>query len=655
MSVTAAPAEPMRFAGLPLSAWAFALRNWCAMMLALYVAFWLQLESASSAATCVGILALQTRGQALQKAVYRTVGTIIGVTASFIIAGVFSQTRDLFFLACCVWLGLCVVMAGLLDGNRAYGAVLSGYTVAIVAIPNIDTPLSTFSSGVNRGAAITIGILAMALVSDVFQAPEVFPSVLKKIEAAQRNVKDFAAKALREGGAKPSEAAALLKELTALHPDITALPAESLPGRARAQAARTAVAALVRMVSAARVVAASLAAAGPTGDEPRDNLQKALEEQPHEDIRERALAVFADRTAASHRLIAAASCLVMFEQRQEAAHAIAAMREGKPPRARARLFLYKSRCAALRNGLRAGLALAITAFILSLLGWPNTVLTLTLTGALVGISATNPNPRGFAMAGLMAMPFVAVLGGVTQFLILDGVDQFELLVLGMGPSILLASLFLTSGKPALLGIGFLTLVFFPQSLSVSNPQEYDPQTYLYFTFLTVLGAICVFLSLSTVLPTTPKMQRRWMFGSARRDLREAVFDRRRRFDSLACAFRDADRIGQFSVLPSTGDREADLRTLIRMSDLASCARRIRTTVAETPMLRPIGQMAHEALVALDPTRLRDLGRALVVDSGGRTLPSRRILRQVGVDLLFAAVLIERSPRVVADLRKDAAR
>ena len=34
-------------AGFPLSTWAFALRIWAAMMVALYAAFWLQLESAS--------------------------------------------------------------------------------------------------------------------------------------------------------------------------------------------------------------------------------------------------------------------------------------------------------------------------------------------------------------------------------------------------------------------------------------------------------------------------------------------------------------------------------------------------------------------------------------------------------------------------------
>jgi uncharacterized membrane protein YccC len=159
-------------AGFPLCAWAFALRTWAAMMVALYAAFWLQLENASSAATTVGILALQTRGQAYQKAVYRVFATIIGVVASFVIAGMFPQTRELFIVGFAGWLGLCVYAGGLLDGNRAYGGVLSGYTVALVAVTQIDSLQNVFWAGVNRGAAIVVGIAALALVSDFFRGTE---------------------------------------------------------------------------------------------------------------------------------------------------------------------------------------------------------------------------------------------------------------------------------------------------------------------------------------------------------------------------------------------------------------------------------------------------------------------------------------------------
>ena len=134
----------LKFAGFPLSAWAFALRTWAAMMLALYVAFWLQLESASSAAVTVGILSLQTRGQAYQKAIYRILATVIGVVASLVLAGLFPQSRVLFVIGYAGWLGLCVYVGGIFEGNRAYGVVLSGYTVAIVAVTQIELAAEYF-------------------------------------------------------------------------------------------------------------------------------------------------------------------------------------------------------------------------------------------------------------------------------------------------------------------------------------------------------------------------------------------------------------------------------------------------------------------------------------------------------------------------------
>ena len=143
-------------AAFPLSSWAFAFRTWAAMVTALYAAFWLQLDSASSAAVTVSILALQTRGQAYQRALYQILATIIGVIASIAIAGLFAQTRELFMVVFAAWLGLCVYVGGLLEDSRAYGAVLSGYTVALVAVVQIDLPQNIVLAGFNRGAAIVV-------------------------------------------------------------------------------------------------------------------------------------------------------------------------------------------------------------------------------------------------------------------------------------------------------------------------------------------------------------------------------------------------------------------------------------------------------------------------------------------------------------------
>ena len=258
-------------AGFPLSAWAFALRIWAAMMVGLYAAFWLQLDSASTAAVTVGVLALQTRGQAYQKAAYRVLATIIGVVASFVIAGLFPQTRELFMVGFAGWLGLCVYVGGLLDGNRAYSAVLSGYTVALVAVTEIDSPQNIFLAGVNRGAAIVVGIAALALVSDVFAAPNVHTGLSGKLTAAHRRVHVFALAILGGGCADPIRSANLLREITALHPDITSLASESSGGWARGAAARSAAVALVAVVSVAGALASLPATTLPS-------LRKALGE-----------------------------------------------------------------------------------------------------------------------------------------------------------------------------------------------------------------------------------------------------------------------------------------------------------------------------------------------------------------------------------------
>src|SRR5262249_36579405 len=183
---------PPRFAGLPRASWAFAFRFWIAIVVALYAAFWLQLEAASSAAVCVAILAAPTRGQALEKAGFRFLATVVGAAASIALVGAFSQTRDLLLLAFATWVGLCVYAAALVDGNRAYAAVLSGYSVALMAIDQIDAPNTVFEGSMARGAAITVGIVALAVVNDLFTAPDRHHGLAQQFAALHGRVRDYA-------------------------------------------------------------------------------------------------------------------------------------------------------------------------------------------------------------------------------------------------------------------------------------------------------------------------------------------------------------------------------------------------------------------------------------------------------------------------------
>src|SRR4051794_10487346 len=166
---------------IPVHIWAHAFRIWLAAVVALYVAFWLQLGGASSAAVTVAILALPTRGAALAKAANRIAATLIGAAMSVVIAGLFPGDRIGMLAAFICWISICAFVASYLRGYQAYAAVLSGYTVAIIALANIDTPQNVFMTMTDRLAAIVIGILSVTLINDVFGSPPVWRALDRQI------------------------------------------------------------------------------------------------------------------------------------------------------------------------------------------------------------------------------------------------------------------------------------------------------------------------------------------------------------------------------------------------------------------------------------------------------------------------------------------
>jgi uncharacterized membrane protein YccC len=638
----------LKFAGFPVSAWAFALRAWAAMMLSLYVAFWLQLENAAFAAVTVSILSLQTRGQAYQKAVYRLLLTIVGVVASIIIAGLFSQARDLFVIGYASWLGLCVYAGGLLDGNRAAGVVVAGFTLAFVAVIQIDSPQDIFLNGVERGAVIAVGIAALTLVNDLFLSPNLHTILSGKFEAVHQRVRAFALAILRGESADPIRSAGLLREITALHPDISALVIESSAGSARGAAARIAAVALVAEVSAANAMASLPAATLPSL---RSALARALANAPGEDshaLRLRLQHQIQALDADTNDALFACHALDLLVEDQRAQQAIDDLEADRRPPCQVRTPIYRSRRAAARNGLRAFLAVVISATLFALSGWPLASYGLALVGTFVALSAVAPSPRMFMISAVIAIPIAALLAGVTEFVILDGVDQFPLLAIGMAPTVLVAALAFTLPNARISSIGFLVLVYFPILLFPSNPQDYNPETYLYHSVLAIAAVILVFAVLWTILPTSDDLRRRWYLTSARAELRDLLSGRRSRHRDDDALFRDADRIGQLAALqPADGDqRRDDVRQAINMFGLAATARRIQTVLAQLSG-RTDAHLLEDGYAALadgNAPRLREAAALLAASAATQVdRDSQAAAQMATADLNWAAFLIDTSP------------
>jgi len=87
------------------------------------------------------ILAEPTRGQALAKAGWRLIATIIGVAASIAIVGFLNQSGDLILAAFAAWLGLCVYAAGLPHG-WAFASMPQDYSMVTAPTRRFypDTP-----------------------------------------------------------------------------------------------------------------------------------------------------------------------------------------------------------------------------------------------------------------------------------------------------------------------------------------------------------------------------------------------------------------------------------------------------------------------------------------------------------------------------------
>jgi hypothetical protein len=116
--------------GPPLT---FGLRLWASVCLALYVAFWLQLDNAYWAGTSAALVCQPRLGASLRKGWYRMIGTVVGAIVIVVLTACFPKDRLLFLGSLALWGGVCAGAATLLHNFAAYAAALAGYTAAIVA------------------------------------------------------------------------------------------------------------------------------------------------------------------------------------------------------------------------------------------------------------------------------------------------------------------------------------------------------------------------------------------------------------------------------------------------------------------------------------------------------------------------------------------
>lgn len=177
----------------------FSLKTFAAAMLAAYIAFMIPLPQPTWAMLTVYIVSQPLAGMVLSKSVFRVAGTMIGAAMSLVLVDLLSDTREIFLLALSLWIGGCTYVAVYLrDVPAAYGAMLSGYTAAIIGVPAALAPLTAVDLAWARCLEITLGIGCATLASQIV-FPRTVGNVLQAtIDAAWSDARQWTVDVLRE-------------------------------------------------------------------------------------------------------------------------------------------------------------------------------------------------------------------------------------------------------------------------------------------------------------------------------------------------------------------------------------------------------------------------------------------------------------------------
>jgi uncharacterized membrane protein YccC len=146
----------------------YGVRLWAAVCLALFVAFWLELDNPFWAGTSAAIVCQLQLGASLRKGWFRMIGTLIGAATIVVLTACFPQDRIAFLFLLALWCGLCAFAATAFRNFASYSAALAGYTAAIIAADNLGATggasSDVFLLAVTRASEICIGIACAGIV-----------------------------------------------------------------------------------------------------------------------------------------------------------------------------------------------------------------------------------------------------------------------------------------------------------------------------------------------------------------------------------------------------------------------------------------------------------------------------------------------------------
>jgi len=530
----------------------YALRLWAAVCLALFVAFWLELDNPFWAGTSAAIVCQPQLGASLRKGWFRMVGTAVGAITIVVLTACFPQDRIAFLVLLALWCSICAFAATVLRNFASYSAALAGYTAAIIAADNLGATggasSDVFLLAVTRASEICIGIACAGIVlagTDLGGAQrrlaESFANLAAQIMGRFIRMLDLAEPQLPDTKAERRE---FVRRVIALDPVVDQALGESSHIRYHSPKLQTAIYGLFGALDGWRGVAAHLsrlteAARRQGADIILRSLPSALRSMPEagspvlwiaDPLALRRVCEEAVRTlivlpadTPSLRLLAdeTAKVLAGMSHVLDGLALLVDAPHHPSPGARGFRLSEPDWLPALVNAARAFLAIGAVELFWVATAWPNGASAIVFVAVLVLLlSPKGELAYGGALAFALGIAGAVVCAAAIKFAMLPALQTFPALCVALGLFYLPAGFAMTVSRQPIVTAVLTAMAFnFNPLLAPTNEMNYDTAQYYNSALAIVVGCCVAPVAFLLLPPLSPALRVRRLLAMASRDLR----------------------------------------------------------------------------------------------------------------------------------------
>jgi uncharacterized membrane protein YccC len=527
----------------------FGLRLWASVCLALFIAFWLQLDAPFWAGTSAAIVCQPQLGASLRKGWFRMIGTVVGAIMIVVLTACFPQDRIAYLGLLALWCSICAFGATILRNFASYAAALAGYTAAIVGVSTLGatggTSPDVFMLAITRATEICIGIVSAGIVlagTDLGGAQRQLAGsvadLAAEITVQFRRVLVFAGSQLPDTQAERRE---LVRRVVALDPMIDQAVGESSHIRYHSETLQTAIHGLFQALDGWRGVATHLSrlprdvqqqqaaiilrglpselrSAPDSGSPTRWMADPLALRRIYEKGVRTLIALPADTPSLQLLADETARMLAGMLHVLDALALLVDAPEQRPPSSPSPRLSVPDWLPALVNAARAFVMISAAALFWVVTAWPNGALAMEFTAiVLVLISPFGDLAFLAAIGGVVATVGSTILAAIVKFAMLPAFETFPAFCGAIG-LILVPVGFATvqsrqSAVFALLGFQFVAL------LAPTNPMSYDTAQFYNTALGIIAGAGAAALAFRLLPQLSPALRTRRLLSLTLSDLR----------------------------------------------------------------------------------------------------------------------------------------